>query len=87
MASNVKTNKKTFVGVVMSNKMDKSVVVQVMRRIKHPQFEKYINKRTKIMAHDPKNECGIGDTVRISECRPISKRKRWRVLEIVEKAK
>ena len=78
--------RKRLVGSVVSNKMDKTVVVLVERLTKHPTYKKYIRKRSKYMAHDPKNLCSIGDRVRIIESRPLSKRKRWQVLEIIEKA-
>lgn len=80
-------NKKIFVGTVVSNRMDKTVVVLVERLAQHPIYKKYIKKRKKFMAHDPKNLCGIGDKVRIIESRPISKRKRWQVIQILEKGK
>lgn len=67
--------------------MDKSIIVAVQRRVKHPIYGKFIRKTTKFMAHDEKNECGIGDTVRIMETRPLSASKRWRLVEIVERAK
>lgn len=70
-----------------SNSMDKSVVVTVSRKMKHPMYGKYIKVSKKFTAHDEKNECGVGDSVRIMETRPISKSKRWRLIEIVEKAK
>ena len=79
--------RKERIGIVTSTKMDKSVVVAVERREKHPIYGKFIKKTKKFMAHDDKNECGIGDTVRIMETRPISKLKRWRMVEIIEKAK
>ena len=79
--------RKERVGVVVSNKMDKSIVVMVERKVKHPMYGKFVKKSTKFMAHDEKNECGIGDTVRIMETRPLSKNKCWRLVEIVEKAK
>jgi small subunit ribosomal protein S17 len=75
------------VGKVVSNKMQKSIVVAIERREQHPIYKKFMKKTTKIMAHDEKNEAGIGDTVRISEFRPISKRKSWKLVEIIEKAK
>ncbi len=78
--------KKTFIGTVTSNKMQKSAVVEVMNTIKHPQFKKYIKKSKQFMAHDEKNECSIGDTVLIQESRPLSKLKRWRVAKIMKKA-
>jgi len=79
--------RKERVGVVVSNKMDKSIVVMVERKVKHPMYGKFVKKSTKFMAHDEKNECNIGDTVRIMETRPLSKNKCWRVVEIVERAK
>ena len=79
--------RKERVGVVVSNKMDKSIVIKVERKVKHPLYGKFVKKSTKFMAHDEKNECNIGDTVRIMETRPLSKNKCWRVVEIVEKAK
>ena len=75
------------IGVVVSNKMEKSIVVLVERKVKHPKYGKFVKKSTKFMAHDEKNEAGIGDTVRIMETRPLSKNKCWRMVEIVEKAK
>jgi small subunit ribosomal protein S17 len=78
--------KKTQQGAVISNKMDKSVVVEVERTVQHKLYGKYIRRRVKYMAHDPENTCGIGDIVLIEECRPLSKRKRWRVRSIVERA-
>ena len=74
-------------GVVVSNKMDKTVVVAVERKEKHPLYGKFVKKTTKFVAHDEKNECGEGDTVLIMETRPLSKTKSWRVEKIVEKAK
>jgi small subunit ribosomal protein S17 len=79
--------RKERIGIVTSTKMDKSVVVAVERREKHPIYGKFIKKTKKFMAHDDKNECGVGDTVRIMETRPMSKLKRWRMVEIIEKAK
>ncbi len=79
--------RKERIGLVVSNKMDKSVTIAVQRKLKHPIYGKFIGKTTKFMAHDEKNECGIGDTVRVMETRPLSKRKRWRLLEIIERAK
>ncbi|MEE4256592.1 MAG: 30S ribosomal protein S17 [Bacteroidales bacterium] len=79
--------RKERIGVIVSNKMDKSIVVQVTRREKHPVYGKFVKKSTKFIAHDEKNECNIGDTVRIMETRPISKNKCWRLVEIVERAK
>ena len=74
-------------GVVVSNKMDKTVVVAVERKEKHPLYGKFVKKTTKFVAHDEKNECGEGDTVLIMETRPLSKTKKWRLVEIVEKVK
>ncbi len=79
--------RKERIGVVVSNKMDKSIVVRVERRLKHPKYGKFVKRSTKFMAHDEKNECQIGDTVRIMETRPLSKIKRWRLVEIIERAK
>jgi small subunit ribosomal protein S17 len=79
--------RKERVGVVVSNKMDKSIVVMVERKVKHPMYGKFVKKSSKFMAHDEKNECNIGDTVRIMETRPLSKNKCWRLVEIVERAK
>ena len=79
--------RKTRTGVVRSNKMDKSITVSVERKVKHPLYGKFVKKTTKFHAHDEKNECTVGDVVRIMETRPLSKTKRWRLVEIVEKAK
>ena len=79
--------RKERIGIVTSTKMDKSIVVSVERREKHPKYGKFIKKTKKFMAHDDKNECGVGDTVRIMETRPLSKLKRWRMVEVIEKAK
>lgn len=79
--------RKTRVGIVSSNKMDKSITVSVERKIKHPIYGKFLKKSKKFMAHDENNECQIGDTVRIDEVRPLSKNKRWRLVEILERAK
>jgi small subunit ribosomal protein S17 len=79
--------RKEKVGVVTSNKMNKSIVVSVIRKVKHPKYGKFVNKSSKFVAHDEKNECSIGDTVRIMETRPLSKTKNWRLVEIVEKVK
>ena len=75
------------VGVVTSAKMQKTIVVEVRRRVAHPVYKRIVTKRSKFMAHDEKNEAGIGDTVRIMETRPLSKNKRWRLVEVIEKAK
>jgi small subunit ribosomal protein S17 len=79
--------RKERIGKVSSNKMDKSITVVVERKMKHPIYGKFVKKTTKLMAHDEKGEAGIGDTVRIMETRPLSKNKRWRLVEIIEKAK
>ena len=79
--------RKTKTGVVTSSKMDKTIIVAVERKVKHPIYGKFVKKTTKFHAHDEKNECGVGDTVRIMESRPLSKTKRWRLVEVVDKAK
>lgn len=79
--------RKTKVGVVVSNKMEKSIIVAIERRVAHPIYKKYFKKTTKLMAHDENNECTVGDVVKIMETRPMSKGKNWRLIEIVEKAK
>ncbi|MAX80834.1 MAG: 30S ribosomal protein S17 [Crocinitomicaceae bacterium] len=79
--------RKERIGVVSSNKMQKSIVVAVERKVKHAKYGKFVKMTTKFVAHDEKDECGIGDTVRIMETRPLSKRKNWRLVEIIEKAK
>lgn len=79
--------RKTRIGKVVSNKMDKSIVVAIERRVAHPVYKKYYKKTTKLMAHDPNNECQIGDIVEIMETRPLSKRKRWRFIKILEREK
>lgn len=78
--------KKTKIGTVVSNKMEKSIVVLVNRKVQHPLYKKYITKSTKFMAHDEHNQCQIGDRVKIVESRPLSRRKRWRLMEVLEKA-
>ena len=79
--------RKERVGIVMSNKMDKSIVVAVERKVKHPKYGKFVKKTTKFVAHDEKNDCKTGDVVKIMETRPLSKTKNWRLVEIVERAK
>ncbi len=79
--------RKTRIGVVVKNKMDKSITVAIERRVAHPIYKKYFKKTTKLTAHDEKNECNVGDVVKIMETRPLSKTKKWRLVEIVEKAK
>lgn len=81
------TRRKIRIGKVVSSKMDKSIVVTIERRVPHPIYKKYFRRSSKLMAHDEKREAGVGDTVKIMETRPISRRKRWRLVEIVEKAK
>lgn len=83
----IKKRKITRIGKVVSNKMQKSIVVAIERRVQHKKYKKYFTKTTKLMAHDENNECSIGDTVKIEETRPLSKRKRWRLVEIIDKAK
>ena len=82
-----RNNRKTRVGEVVSDKMDKSITVAVKRRVKHPVYGKYISRTTKLMAHDEKNECNMGDMVMVMETRPLSAKKRWRLVEVVEKKK
>lgn len=82
-----RNSRKERIGVVTSNKMQSSIVVAVERKVKHPIYGKFMKKTTKFMAHDSKNDCNIGDRVRIMETRPLSKRKRWRLVEIIERAK
>jgi small subunit ribosomal protein S17 len=75
------------IGVVVSSNMEKSIVISVKQKIKHPIYGKFVNKTSKFMAHDEENTCNVGDTVKISETRPLSKNKRWRLVEIIERAK
>jgi|TARA_B100001057_G_C22652457_1_gene872606 small subunit ribosomal protein S17 len=79
--------RKERIGIVTSNKMDKSIVVSIARRVKHDLYGKFLNKTSKFVAHDEKNECNEGDTVKIMETRPISKNKNWRLVEIIERVK
>ncbi|MBQ8972331.1 MAG: 30S ribosomal protein S17 [Clostridia bacterium] len=83
----VRGMRKTRTGVVVSDKMDKTIVVEIRNRVKHPLYGKIMNRTKRFKAHDENNECGVGDTVRVMECRPLSKDKRWRLVEIIEKAK
>jgi len=83
----VRNRRKERVGVVVSNKMNKTIVVAVKRKVKHPVYGKYVNKTTKFYAHNEKEKCNIGDVVRIMETRPLSKTKCWRLTEIIERAK
>ncbi len=82
-----RANRKVREGTVVSNKMDKTIVIEQRRRVKHPIYKRYITLTKKYYAHDDKNECQIGDFVRIMETKPVSKLKRWRVTEVVEKAR
>ena len=82
-----RTLRKTRVGKVISNKMDKTVVVAIEDKVQHPLYKKFIKKTVRFKAHDEKNECGVGDKVLIMETRPLSREKRWRLVEIIEKAK
>jgi small subunit ribosomal protein S17 len=77
---------KTLTGTVVSNKMDKTISVSVERLIKHPTYGKYVRRTTRLLAHDEKNECRAGDTVAISECRPLSRRKSWTLVRVIERA-
>jgi len=83
----IRNTRRERVGVVVSNNMEKSITITVKQKIKHPIYGKFVNKTTKFMAHDEENTCNVGDTVRISETRPMSKNKRWRLVEIIERAK
>lgn len=87
MRENKVANRKQFIGIVVSDKMDKTVVVMVERLVRHPLYKKYIRRRRKFMAHDEENTCRIGDKVLIEETRPLSRHKRWRVRQILERAK
>jgi len=84
---NKKTNKKIFTGLVVSDKMDKTVVVKITTKVLHPLYKKYVTKSVKYKAHDENNDAKAGDTVRIIECRPISKEKCWNMQEVIERAK
>ena len=79
--------RKTRIGIVVSNSMDKSISVDVERKLRHPIYGKFVKKNKKFMAHDETNDCNVGDKVRIMETRPLSKKKRWRVVEVLERAK
>ncbi len=83
----IRNLRKERIGIVLSSSMEKSITIAVSRKVKHAIYGKFIGKTTKFMAHDDKNECGVGDTVKIMETRPLSKNKRWRLVEIIEKAK
>ena len=84
---NTRKLRRERIGVVVSNSMDKSMVIAVKQKIKHPIYGKFVNKTSKFMVHDEENTCNVGDTVKISETRPLSKNKRWRLVEIIERAK
>jgi len=84
--SELANNPRSVNGRVISNKMDKSITVEVERRVRHPLYGKFISRRTRLHAHDAENECGQGDLVQIEECRPISKSKSWRLVKVIEKA-
>jgi small subunit ribosomal protein S17 len=87
MENTARNLRKERIGVVVSDKMDKTITVSVERKVKHPMYGKFVKKTSKFHAHDEKNDCGMGDTVRIMETRPLSKLKNWRLVEIIEKAK
>ena len=87
MSETTRAFRKTRVGTVISDKMDKTIVVAIATNVQHPLYHKIIKRPYKLKAHDEKNEAGIGDTVKVMECRPLSKDKRWRLVEIIEKAK
>lgn len=87
MSEEVRGNRKTRVGVVVSDKMDKTIVVAIKTKKKHPLYGKTVNYTSKLHAHDEENECSVGDTVKIMETRPLSRQKRWRLVTVVEKAK
>lgn len=84
---NTRNLRKERIGVVVSNKMEKSITIAVESKVKHPMYGKFIKKTSKFMAHDEKNDCNIGDTVRIMETRPMSKNKNWRLVEVIERVK
>jgi small subunit ribosomal protein S17 len=85
--SEQKVTKRTLTGLVISDKMDKTITVKVERQVKHPKYGKFIKRSTKVHAHDEANECNMGDTVTVAESRPLSKSKSWQLVEVVEKAK
>lgn len=87
MSENTRAFRKTRIGQVVSDKMDKTIVVAVADSVQHPLYKKTMKRTYKLKAHDENNECGIGDTVKVMECRPLSKDKRWRLVEVIEKAK
>lgn len=83
----VRNLRKERQGIVVSNRMDKTIIVAIERRVRHPKYGKFVKRTTRLYAHDPENICGIGDTVRIMETRPLSKTKCWRLVEIIERAR
>ena len=87
MSENTRAFRKTRIGQVVSDKMDKTIVVAVADSVQHPLYKKMMKRTYKLKAHDENNECGVGDTVKVMECRPLSKDKRWRLVEVIEKAK
>jgi small subunit ribosomal protein S17 len=87
METTTRNTRRERIGVVVSSNMDKSIVISVKQKIKHPIYGKFVNKTTRFMAHDEQNTCQVGDTVKISETRPLSTNKRWRLVEIIERAK
>ncbi len=87
METTARSTRRERVGVVVSNSMEKSIVITVKQKVKHPIYGKFVNKTSRFMAHDEENTCNVGDTVKISETRPLSKSKRWRLVEIIERAK
>ena len=87
MSENTRAFRKTRIGTVVSDKMDKTIVVAVADSVQHPLYKKTMKRTYKLKAHDENNECGVGDTVKVMECRPLSKDKRWRLVEVIEKAK
>ena len=87
MSETTRGYRKTRIGVVVSNKMDKTIVVEIKTKVKHPLYKKTVNQTKKLKAHDENNTCNIGDTVKVMETRPLSKDKRWRLVEVVEAAK
>ena len=86
MSETTRAFRKTRVGIVISDKMDKTIVVAIEDSVQHPLYKKILKRTYKLKAHDENNECGVGDTVRVMECRPLSKDKRWRLVEIIKKA-
>lgn len=87
VAANARKSRKTRIGKVVSNKMERTIVVAIERKVAHPLYKKYFKKTNKLLAHDQDNSCSIGDTVKIMETRPLSANKRWRLVEIIERAK